>query len=133
LKDISNMVVSLLLFIMEIIILWYKVLVTEDIPIKFSLNDLRGLIIVILIYMAIQYIHINRIKSIYVNFINFALLLYPATFWYILLKSSLYFFRLNKYNIICNIAGFISMIIILSYNLFIIISEYRKMKKKQSQ
>jgi hypothetical protein len=128
LKDIVNMFISFILFILAFLIIWYRILVTDDMSVSFSLNELKGLIIVLLIYMVFQYIHINRTKSFIVNINNFALLLYPTTFWFIGLYSSLKHF--HKYIIICDIIGFVSMIIILFFCLYKILSMHKKHRAK---
>ena len=115
--DIS---ISFVLFIWSCLNWLYATRITSDIKVFYSLKELIIYMLIIILYLIIQVIYINKSR---LHFLNILLVSLPTTIWFVILKNSLSIYRFFKYDGIAYISGFIVMVVVLFYNFSKIISK----------
>lgn len=108
-KKATDLFISLILYIWTFLIFAYKMILSSDIPVSISLEELISFIIGILIYIIIQLFYIKKTK---LYLLNLTLLILPITFWGIMLSGALTY-KYHVYNTILDIIGFSCTLIIL--------------------
>ncbi|WP_454052023.1 hypothetical protein [Clostridium sp. Marseille-Q7071] len=111
-RKAADLFISLILSIWTFLIFTYKMILSSDIPVSISLEELINFIIGILIYTIIQLFYIKKTK---LYLLNLTLLIVPITFWGIALSQALTY-KYHVYGTISGIIGFLcTSIIVLCY------------------
>lgn len=96
---------------MGLLVWGYKMLISSDIPVNISFNELTGLLITIFIFTILEYFYIKKHKS-NLSFLNLVFFIILFVFWFGSFSASLAY-NYHIYATIIDIIGFISIIIIM--------------------
>ena len=91
-----------------LLILWaYKMLVTSDIPVEMSFNDVVLISCLLALFLVVYSLYIRKTKCILMNII---LLLIPLFLWLVSTQQAL-IYQYHRYDTIVSIIGFAAVLI----------------------
>lgn len=96
----------------------------SDIEVFSSLKQLVIYIVILILYIVIQFYYINKTK---LHFLNCLLLCIPTIIWFIILINSLNITGFLIYDGIAYTSVFTAMVVVLFYNFYKIITQSKKL------